>query len=455
MKYMNQAKKLLVIFVLLLISIYIALPPETPIKFSYRNFFKIDRVYIRQPVNISLGNYFSFYRDLNIKLGLDLAGGSHLAFEADTSKVEDSNKKLAVDSARDAIERRINLFGVAESTVQTSRMGNSYRINVDLPGVKDTQGAISLIGQTAQLDFRELVPQKGSESAQLLSLDNTKSTGFTGSDFKIARSDFDSQTSKPIISFETKPESAKKFAEITIRLQGKPLAIFLDAIPISTPTVSNPITTGKGIITGQFTLEQTKTLANLLNSGALPVPIHLIEQRTVKASLGARAVQESIVAGLVGLGMVILFLIACYGRLGLLASVGLIIYGVVTLAVYKLIPVVLTLPGVAGFMLSVGMAADSNILIFERMKEELRAGKPWLDSMESGFGRAWDSIRDANAATLLIVAILFNPLNLSFLHTSGPVRGFAVTLGLGVLIGLFTGVFVTRTLLRAFARRKQ
>ena len=194
-------------------------------------------------------------------------------------------------------------------------------------------------------------------------------------------------------------------------------------------------------------------MAGLLNSGALPIPVKLIEQRTVQASLGETAVNASVVAGLVGLSMVVLFMVIYYRWLGFLAVVGLLIYGLITLSIYKLMPVVLTLPGIAGFILSVGMAVDSNILIFERMKEELRVGKRWSDSMESAFGRAWDAIRDANIATLLTVFILLNPLNLSFLHTSGPVRGFAVTLGLGILISLFTGIFVTRTLMRVFARQ--
>jgi len=302
--------------------------------------------------------------------------------------------------------------------------------------------------------IRKLVPEKDStQTAGFITYENTKSTGFTGNDFKKARADFDQQTGKPIISFETKPESSQKFAEITTRLVGKPLAIFLDGLPISAPTVQTPITGGEGQITGSFTSDQTRELAGLLNSGALPIPVKLIEQRTVQASLGETAVNASVVAGLVGLSMVVLFMVIYYRWLGFLAVVGLLIYGLITLSIYKLMPVVLTLPGIAGFILSVGMAVDSNILIFERMKEELRVGKRWSDSMESAFGRAWDAIRDANTATLLTVFILLNPLNLSFLHTSGPVRGFAVTLGLGILISLFTGIFVTRTLMRVFARQ--
>lgn len=434
-------------------ALFAAAPREIPIKFNYKN-FHIDRTVNLPGINIATGN-FSFRRDLNLKLGLDLAGGSHLVFEADLSKVNQEDKKSALESARGTIERRVNIFGVSEAVVQTAQVGDSSRLIVELPGVKDTQGAIALIGQTAQLDFRELAEINDStDSAKFISINNTKSTGFTGADFKKARSDFDSTTGKPVVSFETKPESSQKFSDITTRLVGKPLVIFLDNIPISAPVVSTPITNGSGQITGNFTSEQTRQLAGLLNSGALPVPVKLIEQRTIEASLGAQSIKTSFIAGAVGLGMIAAFMVIYYGRLGLLTVAALVIYGLWALAIYKLIPVVLTLPGIAGFILSFGMAVDTNILVFERMKEELRNGRTWVDSMESGFGRAWSSIRDASAATIIIVFILLNPFNFSFLHTSGPVRGFAVTLGIGVFLSLLTGVYVTRTLLRIFAKQR-
>ena len=447
-----QTKKLLIILILVATSLYVSLPTSLPVKFSFYK-YNVNYVLTRPSLNIRIGS-FAFFRSLEVKLGLDLAGGSSLTFEADTSKLIPEDRKEAVDASRDAIERRINLFGVSEAVVRTSKEGDSHKIIVELPGITDTESAISLISQTAQLDFREYTPEKEATPSGLITYQNTISTGFTGSDFKRAKPDFDPQTGNPIIAFETKPESAKKFAEITTRLQNKPLAIFLDQTGISAPIVQNPITNGQGIITGGFTLDEVKSIAKLLNSGALPVSLKRIEQRTTPPTLGAESVKASITAGLVGLVMVILFMTLYYGRLGFIASFALIVYGLLTFAVYKLIPIVLTLPGVAGFILSVGMAVDSNILVFERMKEELRVGKPWLDSMESAFGRAWDSIRDANVATLLTAFILFNPLILSFLHTSGPIRGFAVTLLLGVVISLFTGLFVTRTLLRVFAKKQ-
>ncbi|MDO8452362.1 MAG: protein translocase subunit SecD [bacterium] len=440
---MNSLEKLLSILILSLLAIFICLPGE----------FKIRDFTLQRPsLDLKLGK-FEFKRDLELKLGLDLAGGSHLVFEADTSALSTEEKSQAVESARDAIERRINAFGVSEAIVQTAKVGTSERIIIELPGVKDVKEATDLIGKTAQLDFRELTNEKeATGSADKITLENTKSTGFTGNDFKIARVEFDQTDGSPIIGFETKPESAKKFGEITAGLVGRKLAIFLDEEIVSAPTVQVPITEGRGTITGQYTVEGARSFAKLLNAGALPVPIKILEQRTVEASLGAQSVRASVLAGLVGLGAVLIFMTLYYGRLGIVASAGLLIYAALTLAIYKLIPIVLTLPGVAGFILSVGMAVDSNILTFERMKEDLRAGKSWSESLEASFGRAWDSIRDANIATLLTAFILFNPLNFGFLHTSGPVRGFALTLALGIAISLFTGLVVSRTLLRIFAK---
>ncbi|MCA9397416.1 SecD/SecF family protein translocase subunit, partial [candidate division WWE3 bacterium] len=208
----------------------------------------------------------------------------------------------------------------------------------------------------------------------------------------------------------------------------------------------------EALVSGGFSIEQAQLLAKQLNAGALPVPVEIIEQETIGATLGQISVEKSITAGLIGLALVIIFMILNYGRLGILASIALAIYGLVTLAVYEIIPVTLTLSGIAGFILSIGMAVDSNILIFERMKEELSAGRQLKQAMELGFGRAWDSIRDANVATLVTVFILFNPFNWNFLVTSGMVRGFALTLGIGIVISLFTGIIVTRTLVRVFYR---
>jgi preprotein translocase subunit SecD len=231
---------------------------------------------------------------------------------------------------------------------------------------------------------------------------------------------------------------------------GKPIAILLDGYPVTMPTVQAEITTGDAVITGQFTTEEAKALAIQLNAGALRSTVIILSKKNIPATLGAESIQKSLLAGGIGLIMVILFMIGNYGKMGVIASFGLVIYGLLTLTLYKLIPIVLSLPGIAGFLLSVGMAVDSNILIFERFKEEIRAGRSWRVALELAFGRAWDSIKDANTATIITGLILFNPLDWNFLNTSGAVKGFALTLLMGIFISLFTGIVVTRNLLRLF-----
>ena len=427
---------------LTLVSLLIDLPSQIQLKF-----LKIDKTFQRPAINLALGR-FHFQRDLEIKKGIDLAGGTHLVFQADMAGIKQEDKKAALESAAENIQRRVDLFGVSEAIVQTSKLGEEYRLIVELPGVEETSQAIDLIGQTAQLDFKELTP----EATAAASLTDFLSTDLTGKDLARSQVQFDPNTGEPVVSLKFSDEGAKKFSEITGRNLGRPVAIFLDELPVTIPQVKEQITTGEAVITGEFTLEQAKKLSVQLNAGALPVPIKVIEQRNIGATLGIQSIQKSVRAGLIGLLMVILFMAAYYGRLGILADLGLVIYGMITLALYKLIPVTLTLPGVAGFLLSVGMAVDSNILIFERMKEEMRVGKTRTLAMELGFGRAWDSIRDANVCTLITCFILFNPFGWSFLNTSGMVRGFALTLGLGVLLSLFTGIVVTRTILRTFSR---
>jgi len=387
-----------------------------------------------------------FKRELNLKKGLDLAGGTQLVFEADMEKIAEKDRNRALEATKLNIEKRVNFFGVTEPVIQTSRLGENYRLIVELPGVKNINEAISLIGKTAQLDFRET--KEATPTAEFIP------TGLTGADLERSQVSFDPNTGEPVVSLEFNKEGKEKFSRISSQNVGKIVAIFLDDQPISLPVIEEPITTGKAIIKGNFTLKEAKKLAIQLNAGALPVPIKVIEQRNIGATLGEESVRKSIQAGLVGLLMVGFFMWAYYGRLGFLACLALVVYGLITLALYKLIPVTLTLPGIAGFILSVGMAVDSNILIFERMKEEIRWGKEKNEAIELAFGRAWDSIRDANICTLATCFILFNPFNWSFLNISGMVRGFALTLGLGVLISLFTGIVVTRTFIRAFIKEK-
>jgi len=405
------------------------------------------------PATVDLTRYkIPFRRDLSLRFGLDLQGGLQVILEADMEGIAEGERDRALESARAVISRRVDFLGVAEPVIQTSKSGGSYRVIVELPGVTDPEQALALIGQTAQLDFRELPSEEAGELDASEEGFEFVPTGLTGADLSRAEVGFDPNTNKPHITLTFTAEGAEKFAEITERNVGNPLAIYLDEVLLTAPTVREKITGGSAVMSGEFTLSEAKRIANQLNAGALPTPIKVLERRQIGATLGVAEAKKSLIAGLIGLGLVAFFMVGYYGKLGILATVALIVYGIVTLAVYKFLPVTLTLSGIAGFILSVGMAVDSNILIFERMREERRWGKGVEEAMELGFGRAWDSIRDANLATLAIVFILFNPFNWPFLVISGMVKGFALTLGLGVFISLFTGVVVTKALVRVFYR---
>lgn len=378
-----------------------------------------------------------------LKLGLDLQGGTELILQADMSRIDSSQRDSALESARAVLEKRVNLFGVSESVVQISKVGQERRILVELPGLKDASAAASLVGKTAQLEFRE-----ATQSAQALANMFT-STGLTGADLKKASVTFGTQAKVgPEVSIEFTPDGAKKFAEITKRNIGKPLAMFLDDAPISwpPPVVQQEIIGGNAVITGNFTPEEAKKLAIQLNAGALPLPIKIIDQHSIGPSLGEESLHKSLIGGAIGLIIICLYMAFYYGWLGILADIALIIYAILILAIFKtglfiLPPVTLTLAGVAGFILSVGMATDANILIFERMKEELRWGKNKRQALDLGFKRAWSSIWASNVSSLLTSMILY------YFGTS-LVRGFALTLTIGVLVSMFTTYVVTRTILR-------
>ena len=439
--FKNPRTVFIAILFLTVLVAFIDIPEGYHVKFKVGP-VAVDRTFF--PVRI-LNKSFA------TKLGLDLSGGTQLVLDADMKNIAHPDRLSALDSASQVIERRVNFFGVTEPVVQTAVTPNSYRIIVELPGVSDVNQAISLIGQTAQLDFREFNDPNASTSAsttyaELLSM--TKSAGITGKDLKRAAVTFDTTTGAPQVSLQFSSDGAKKFADITSRLVGKPLGIFLDDTPITIPVVKQAITDGQAVINGQFTADEAKNLTLQLNAGALPVPISVVGKSAVGATLGQTSVTKSIHAGAVGLTIVAIFMIAQYGWLGLFADMALIVYGLLTFSIFRAIPITLTLPGIAGFILSIGMAVDSNILIFERFKEEKRAGRPWKVAMELGFGKAWDSIRDANFTTLITCGILYNPGNWDFLPSSGMVRGFAVTLFIGVLASLFTGIVVTRTFIR-------
>ncbi|MDD5731652.1 MAG: protein translocase subunit SecD [Patescibacteria group bacterium] len=396
--------------------------------------------------NLKIGSY---YKELKIQQGLDLLGGAHLVYEADMSKVAAKDRDSALEGVQTVLDRRINALGVSEPVIQTTSGLNNYKILVELPGITNIDEAIAMIGQTAQLEFREGIEGKSLENGQLKSIliDDWQDVGLNGSLFKKATAQVSQSNYEPEISITFNDEGAKIFSEVTGRNVGKPLAIFLDKELLSAPRVNQAIDGGNAVITGQFTMDAAKKLALQLNAGALPVPINLVEQRNVGATLGQDSVHKSFIAGLIGILFVVLFMIFRYRFAGLIASIALAVYALIVIALFKLIPVTMTLAGIAGFILSVGMAVDANILIFERMKEELRRGKAYSSAIKAGFNRAWTSIRDSNASSLITCAILF------FLGT-GLVKGFALTLAVGILVSLFTAITVTRNLLFLFLGKK-
>ncbi len=501
------------------------------------------------------------------KLGLDLQGGAHLVFEADTSQIKDSDKASAVEGVRDVIERRVNTFGIAEPLIQTNKEGDNYRVIVELAGVFDISEAIKQIGETPLLEFKEqnpnftgeikLTPEQqqvldqlnnqakekaweilnkikaGEDFAQLAkensqdpgskdqggnisfvkrgvlvpeyeqvilgqladgeiaptpietqfgyhiiqklsekgfgdarevesrhiliakvspqdlfaSEDQWINTELSGKHLDRAQLVFNQNTNAPEVSLTFNEEGKRLFAEITKKNLNKPVAIFLDGQPISIPTVQNEITEGQAIISGDFTISEAKLLAQRLNAGALPVPIKLVTQQTVGPSLGSKSIQQSIFAGIIGIVAVVLFMILYYRLLGLFAALSLGMYGIIVFGLFQFIPVTLTLAGIAGFILSLGMAVDANVLIFERVKEELKKGEPLDLALTDGFKRAWPSIRDSNLSTLITTAILF------WFGTS-IIKGFALTLSIGVIVSMFSAIFITKTLLEIFMVKK-
>ncbi len=385
----------------------------------------------------------NYEKQYNLKLGLDLQGGTHLVYEGDLKDIPSDAQADAMNSARDVIERRVNAFGVSEPLVQVT---GTNRLIVDLAGVKDINEAIDLIGQTPFLEFREENPNptlKPNESGEVTisPTDAFSATDLTGKEFTRAVLEFEPNTGAPQITLNFNDEGTKKFAAITQKNIGKRVAIFLDGDIISAPTVQSAITDGKAVISGQFSLAEAKELVTRLNSGALPVPIKLIQQQNVGATLGLLSVKKSLEAGIIGFIIVALFMIIYYRLPGLLAVIALSIYILISISLFKIFGITLSLAGIAGFILSIGMAVDANVLIFERTKEELRKGKTLQQAVEDGFNRAWLSVRDSNVSSLITTFIL------GYFGTS-IIRGFAITLSLGILVSMFTAITVTRTFLR-------
>ena len=340
------------------------------------------------------------------------------------------------------IERRVNLFGVAEPQVSVAQSGENYRLIVELAGIKDVKSAIAEIGATPFLNFAEVVQGKDSDGKDTTSFTQTK---LNGRYVKSARLNFDNLIGKPEVSIEFNDEGAKIFEELTAKNVGKPIAIFLDKDLIEMPVVQEKIAGGKAQITGRFTVQQARLLVERFNAGALPAPITLANQSTIGASLGADSLNKTLAAGLIGTLAVMLFMLIYYGTLGFVAVLALCIYIMLTMAVFKLFGVTMTLAGISGFILSIGMAVDANILVFERTKEELKKGIAKVGAIAEGFTRAWPSIRDSNTSTMLTAVILYYT-------TSGFVRGFALTLFIGVVMSMFSAITVTRTILKTFTK---
>ncbi len=371
-----------------------------------------------------------FIPNVPFRLGLDLQGGIHLIYDADLSGIKEGDRKIAMEGLRDVIERRINLFGVREPLVQVQQ----DRLTVELAGIIEPSEAIRLIGQTPFLEFRELAGEE------------FKSTPLTGRYLQKAEVVFD-QFSKPTISLQFDSEGGRIFEELTARNVDRPLAIYIDTVLISAPVVQETISGGRAQITGQFTVEQARELARNLNAGALPLPITLISQQSVGPTLGAVSLEESLKAGIAGFLAIIIFMIIFYRLPGFLAALALGIYIALVLSIFKIIPVTLTLAGIAGFLLSIGMSVDANILIFSRIKEEQKSGNTFSVSLKEGFRRAWPSIRDGNLTTLLVAFILFG-IGTSF------VKGFALALIFGILVSMFSAIFITKNFLKIFEGTK-
>jgi protein-export membrane protein SecD len=503
---------------------------------------------------------FDFLNKPKINLGLDLQGGIHLEYKADTSQVDGAKTAEAMQAVQDVIERRVNAFGVAEPVVYTTKSGGEQRLVVELAGVKDINEAKKMISETPFLEFKEekqaeaeKIPEElitstneknkakaeevlkkvlaGEDFAQLAK-DNSQdpgskdnggeydfqkkgsfvaeyedvifnkdlkdgevfpnlvetsfgwhiikrievrgegdeqefksahilfskmtqpqpkmdfvSTGLSGKNLESASVQFKSQgLSEPEVSLKFDDEGTKLFAEVTKKNIGKRVAIYLDGEIITAPTVQSEILNGEAVVTGNYTIEEAKDLVKRLNEGALPVPISLVGQQSVEATLGQVSLEKSLKAGMIGLLLVIIFMLLYYRFLGLIASFSLLIYSALMITIFKLSgftpwQITLTLPGIAGFVLSIGMAVDANILIFERTKEEVRKGRNILSAIEEGFKRAWTSILDGNMSSIITALILVE-------MGTGFVKGFAVTLIIGVLASMFTAVVITRTILR-------
>lgn len=359
-------------------------------------------------------------------LGLDLVGGSRIVLEAQTTETIPTITQDMMDGLKSAIENRVNALGVSETNVQ--QMGDK-RLLIEIPNVSDPKLAREFLGETAELEFKKPVLNDQGNIIDWVS------SGLTGDDLNKAEVQPNGRNWAVGLDFNVK--GAAKFAALTREFKGSQIAIYFNGDNISAPRVNDEITGGKAQITGDFTYDEAKKMVDLLNAGALPVPAKIMEENTVGPTLGADSLYKSMVAGIIGLGAVMLFMVFWYRVPGLIADIALIIYSLIVFAIFLTVPVTLTLAGIAGFILSIGMAVDANILIFERTKEELKAGRTLFTAINAGFDRAFTSIFDSNMSTIITCTILY------FLG-SNIVKGFALTLAIGTIISMFSAITITK-----------
>jgi preprotein translocase subunit SecD len=419
--------------------------------------------------NITKKTHESLAKNFPFRLGLDLSSGVRLVYKADVSKLAEADRAEGLNILRDVIERRVNAFGVSEPLVQIeSSLSGEDRLLVELPGLTNVEQAIKLIGETPTLEFKLERATGTEQDAILAAINNYRqaiasgttptitplllqdpyyvSIGLDGRYLKRSQLQFDQTSGSPIVSLEWDETGKAIFASTTAANIGKNIGIYLDGQLISAPTVQSAITDGKAIISGgNTTREEAKLLAQRLNTGALPVPVEIIGSELVEPTLGGAALAAGILATVFGLLFIAFMMVVWYRLPGLVGVISLLSYIAVVLSIFKLIPVTLSAAAIAGFIISIGLAVDGNILTFERLKEELNKGKKLGEALDEAFGRSWTSIRDSNIASLIVAVILF------FIGTS-VIKGFALTLIIGVLVSMFTNVVLTRTMLKALVR---
>lgn len=417
-------------------------------------------------VVILIAGYFVADTNKSFSYGLDLSGGTRLSYSADTTQLDITEIGGAMDVLRQTIEKRINIFGVSEPIVTVENAGafsdekNQNRLSIELPGVTDVESAISSIGATPLLEFR--LEKEDTKSKMLLLSSSTEgktpeqiktevysayqSSGLTGGQLERASVVFGQQIGSAQISLKFNSEGSTLLEEITRNNIGKEMAIFLDGNLLSAPVIQSEIFSGEAQITGDFTPNEARDLVQNLNFGALPLPITLVETNTIGPSLGQETLNAGTKALVIAFGFIFIFLLAFYRLYGLVASISLASYAVVMLFVFKFMPVTLTASGIAGFILSIGMAVDANVLIFERIKEEKKKNKNVREAISEGFNRAWPAIRDGNFTSLISAIILF------WMSDAAVVKGFALVFGLGVIVSMITAISLTKNLLLSFTK---